>query len=645
MTVATPLPPAATSPHPGPSPAAREGETSADPLVGKVLGGVKLVRKLGAGGMGAVYAGFHLVLETTIAVKVLPSHLTSDLAYSERFLREAQVSFTIAHENVVRTLNAGKEEGVFFLQMELIEGLSAGEMVRRSGPLPEARAVEIVRDAARGLAEAHRKGIIHRDVKPDNILVRADDGKAKVADLGLARISHGDATAAVITGAGTTLGTPAYMAPEQIEDASHVGASADIYSLGATLYELLCGRPPFQSASIPSLFQTILKKEAPDPRDLRSDISPAVREIVRRCLEKKPTDRYASAEELARALDDAFPKASKGAPPPITPRATSTALTESYHATSSAKTIPLSPRFRRRWFLIGGAIVLVALGLGFFLGAESPGPIEKKTLKYGILPDRRLTTERLKLLEPVTKLLEQATRRKWEPWVGERYEDNIDEFVSGKLDLAQFGGATYVVVKERAPGAHPLVQRDVDQKFQTMFVVGATSTVQRLEDLRGKEIAVVDKLSTAGYVIPCIELLDAGLDPLHDLKLKEVHTHDTVLREVQDGTVEAGTVDARIKELLSAQGKIDRDKIRSIKTSPPFLDDVYVASPGLDATLAEKVAQAFLELDMAHGTDAITLQALEATHYVRASDESYEDLRAKVKRLRERGLFPPATGP
>ncbi len=680
-TVATPAPPPGSAAHnlqSGPPPKVLpKTEVAEDPLLGsipvdpkdgKVLGGVKIVRRLGAGGMGAVYVGHHLVLETTVAVKILPGHLAADESYEERFKREARLSFEVVHANIVRTLHAGKEHGLYFIQMEFVDGTSAGELVRTKGRLSEAQALQICRDATLGLAEAHRRGIVHRDVKPDNILVRREDGTAKIADLGLARVHQAAKTAPVITGAGQTLGTPAYMAPEQIEDASHVGPPADIYSIGASLFELLCGRPPFASQTIPSLFREILEHPAPDALDFRPGLSPAVREIIRRCLEKKPAQRYAQAGDLAQALEAALPGASRETPQPVrhpgAPAAPgrwggrggpegaaphesgdSSKLTETYHAPSSAPTVAPQPqsivdyRTRKRIWAAFAFTVLAALAGGFYIGTRAPGPPEKKVLLYGVLPDRRLTTERLKALEPVTKFLEASARRNFEPWVGVSYDDNIDAFIAGKLALAQFGGASYVLLKERMPEAIPLFQRNVDQKFQSIFIVSSASECHKLEDLKGKEIAFVDELSTAGYVVPAIELLEKGIDPAKDIRVKFLHAHDTVVRDVADGSAVAGVLDARVMDTLVLDGKLDRRAVRTVHTSAPFPDDVWVASPSLEPKIRQRILEAFLALDPARGADVATLSALASRQYTKAEDGSYDDLRRKIKLLQARGLL------
>jgi phosphate/phosphite/phosphonate ABC transporter binding protein len=621
----------------------------------RILGGVQLVKRIGQGGMGAVYSGYHLTLDTTVAVKILPIHLTADSSFAERFLREAKVSFNIDHHNIVRTLNAGKEHGLHFLQMEFIDGYSAGELVRQKGRIPEPQAIKIVLDATHGLAEAHSRGIIHRDVKPDNILIRSADGRAKIADLGLARIVGGASTSPVITGAGTTLGTPAYMAPEQIEDASHAGAAADIYSLGATLFELVCGRPPFQAPSLPSLFREILALPAPDPETLRPGISPRLKAVITRSLAKKPGDRYADAPAFALALEQALAEASPAVPTPLPPISTTgpfsaTATYEKKTAPpgaltpSGVSTIAPDPGARKRRRVIAGILVglaiVVSLFLGWFLGVETPTTPGRRPLVLGILPDRQLTQQRLNAMEPVRHFLEHVTRQKVELLVGESYGDVVDRFVHGDLDIAQLGGVTYVLAKEREPGVIPLFQRETDQKFRGTIITRAASPIASLADLKGKRFAFVDQLSTAGYVIPCLELLDAGIDPSKDfVQIEYCHGHDAVIEAVVKGNVDAGAIDGAMQDRLQLRGKLDRSELKTLKVSASFLDDVWVASPKLEPALREKVKQAFLALDALRSTDNATLLALEANRYVPASDAQYEDIRKKVETLRAKGLL------
>ncbi|MBI3723392.1 phosphate/phosphite/phosphonate ABC transporter substrate-binding protein [bacterium] len=667
---------------------ATPGSLDDDPLLlpipgttgGKVLGGVRLLRRLGSGGMGAVYAGQHLTLDMTVAVKILLAHHGKDSDYAERFVREAQVSARIDHHNLVRTLHAGQEHGVFFIQMEFVDGTSAADLLRRSGQLPESEAIRIVLDATRGLAEAHRRGIVHRDVKPDNILIRREDGRAKLADLGLALAFLAPSTPS-LTGTGTALGTPLYMAPEQIESASAVGPPADIYSMGATLYELVCGKPPFSAPTIASLFREILTLPAPDPAILRPGISPGLREVIVRSLDKQPACRYQSAEELEEALERALAGASDtpaapgtatktaalppatvapatGASPSLTPSwqqtnvrsATDVVSPAPLEATKIEKPSPGEAGSARRTvktvLATTGVIALVLLGArlgGKFLSRAATGT--ERALVVGFLPDRRITTERLKSLEPVQRMLERATGRKVEPFVGFTYAENVEAFAQGRIDVAQFGGVTYVLATRKLKGAVPIVQRDLDRRFHTLFLATPRSGIEKLEDLRGKSFAFVDPLSTSGYLVPALQLIEAGIEPRVDAKgfshVVFTHGHDASLEELVAGRVDCAAVEERVHDQALYLGKLDRSQVKIIGTSKPFPDDAWVASPDLDPGVREAIARAFLSLSPMRQEDAQVLAALEAKRYVALKDQDYDDLREKVKLLDSKGLLKP----
>jgi phosphate/phosphite/phosphonate ABC transporter binding protein len=619
----------------------------------RVLGGVRLLRKLGAGGMGAVYAGYHAVLEIEVAIKVLTARL--EAGHEERFLREAKLSARIDHPNIVRTRDAGRDQGLLYIQMELIHGISAGELVRRHGRLSEAEAVAIVLDATRGLAEAHRCGVVHRDVKPDNILVLREAlgekvalppgrVRAKLADLGLARaVREADAK---ITGDGSTLGTPAYMAPEQIEDASRVGPSADIYSMGATLYELLCGRPPFSAPTIPSLFREILSLPAPDPALARPDLSSPVREILRRTLEKAPGNRPSSAEELAKTLERALATAARDTPPvaPSSPApplpATPATLPPEPPVPSTAPPQTPRPRFRssRRIAFLAGLAVAALVAGGRVAVTRL---LAKPSLLVGILPNQRLTTERMKETEPLVEFLGNVTGRKVELVVSASYGDTVDDFVEGRTDLAHLGGVTYVLAKERLPSTIPLVQRVTDRLYRALFLASAASGVTKLSEVRSKRFAFVDPLSTSGYVVPAAMLLDAGIDPRRDLVCEFTHAHDATVDELAKGRVDAGVVDELVYYKLGYQQRLRGTKLTVLETSPPFPDDIWVARDTLDVHMRDALVRAFTALDAAKGKDLPVLNALEAeaTHFVPARDSDYDSVRAMMKKLREKSLL------
>ncbi len=270
----------------------------------KILGGVALYAKLGAGAMGAVYKGRHIRLDIDVAVKIMASDVHADEEEQEqvigRFRREAQIAALITHQNLVRVSDVDSFGDLNYLVMDYVDGESAGELQHRMGRLSEDVAVRIVLGAAEGIAEAHRKGIVHRDVKPDNIMIDTE-GRVRVTDLGLAK-AFADDSQADLTQTQTGIGTPLYMSPEQFTSAKDVGPAADVWSLGVTLYDLLLGTPPWSHSSIFALARKIEIEPLPPPQSIDPSLSDCVCDILRRATEKVPQDRYADAGDLANAL-------------------------------------------------------------------------------------------------------------------------------------------------------------------------------------------------------------------------------------------------------------------------------------------------------------------------------------------------------
>jgi eukaryotic-like serine/threonine-protein kinase len=283
----------------------------------KVLGSVALYQKLGLGGMGAVFLGRHLRLHIDFAVKVMAPPPAEPVQHGlrppvepgappddcvKRFLREARVAARIRHPNLIRVHDVNVEYGVYYLTMDFIEGESASARLKRKGPLPEPEAVSIVLAAAAGLAEAHRKGFVHRDVKPDNILIDRE-GRVCLADLGLARAFDSEtALGPSVTGEQMILGSPAYMPPEQFQDARKVGPPGDVWTLGITLYHLLSGRLPWRDPNVYALAKKVANDPWPDVRALQPDATPGVAAILERACRKDQTKRYGNAGEMAAAL-------------------------------------------------------------------------------------------------------------------------------------------------------------------------------------------------------------------------------------------------------------------------------------------------------------------------------------------------------
>jgi serine/threonine protein kinase len=269
----------------------------------KILPPCVLTDLLGRGGMGAVYRAHHLNLAIDVAVKVMkPQLVADDPQFVARFKREGQSAASISHQNVIRVFDVDEYAGLHFLIMELVVGETARQRVARKGPLPVPEALQIVHDAAMGLGAAHALGIVHRDVKPDNLLI-ANSGQLKVADLGLAKPTMGGGSGSLMSTANQVMGTPAYMPPEQWESPA-VGPTADVWALGATLWFLLAGEEAFDArdGNFPRVMKQIVLQPFPDLRKKRSDVPDGVHAVLAKATAKEPKDRYADGNELATAI-------------------------------------------------------------------------------------------------------------------------------------------------------------------------------------------------------------------------------------------------------------------------------------------------------------------------------------------------------
>jgi len=269
------------------------------------LGQYTLGKLLGAGGMGEVYLAEHRLLKRPCAVKLIQPQRAGDADTLNRFEREVQATARLSHPNVVEVFDYGRaEDGTFFYVMEYLSGLSLDELVRRHGAMPPARAVHILRQVCGALREAHAAGLVHRDIKPGNVIVcdRGPPDRAKLLDFGLVRNANQSSRTPGLTGEWGLVGTPGYIAPEQIEGGQPVDARGDLYSLGAVAYFLLTGRAPFDSGTVMKTLASQLL-DAPTPlRTWRADLPDGLEEVVMRCLEPEPAKRYADAAQLDRAL-------------------------------------------------------------------------------------------------------------------------------------------------------------------------------------------------------------------------------------------------------------------------------------------------------------------------------------------------------
>ena len=269
-----------------------------------VAGEYSLERELGRGGMGIVYLARDVQLDREVAIKVLPAHLAESAAFRERFLREARTAAGLSHPHIVPIHQVGEADGFVFFVMSYVEGETLGERLRTRGPLPPVEAARVLREVAWALAYAHGRGIVHRDVKPDNILLEAGTGRALVSDFGIA---SGGRAPGPDTDPGRRMGTAHFMSPEQAAGLPVDGRS-DLYALGVVGYLAVSGRLPFESASLPALIVRQASEPAPGVAAQAPGLPPTLAQAIDQCLARDPDDRPADGEALAAAL----------APPPET---------------------------------------------------------------------------------------------------------------------------------------------------------------------------------------------------------------------------------------------------------------------------------------------------------------------------------------
>jgi len=324
-------------------------------------GTYELVRTLGAGGMATVYLAHDLRHGRDVALKVLHPDLGSALG-PERFQREIRLAARLQHPHILTVLDSGENAGRLWFTMPYVEGESLRDRLLRDRQLPVADAVRIATQAAQALRYAHQHGVIHRDIKPENLLL-TEDGNTLVADFGIARsLSPGGSR---LTETGLTLGTPAYMSPEQASGESDVSALSDIYSLGIVLYEMLAGEPPFTGPTSAAVIAKRFTGTAPDVRQARPTVPEPIALAVAQALAIVPADRFTSAADFARAL--ASPTIS-GVTTAATLPASASPLTPAADRTSGSATSESPPRSRTRRPMFATLVLGVAIGLGLLFG-------------------------------------------------------------------------------------------------------------------------------------------------------------------------------------------------------------------------------------------------------------------------------------
>ena len=284
-------------------------DSTGDPVVGATLAGYRIERRLGRGGMSVVYLAEDLALGRKVALKVLAPELSDDAGFRERFRLESRLAASIDHPNVIPIYEAGEAEGQLYIAMRYVEGADLRRLIDEDGALDPARAVELVARAADGLEAAHDRGLVHRDVKPSNVLIASPGEHEHVylADFGLTKTAESEEQAKEVA---QLSGTTNYVAPELITEGA-VGKGADLYALGCVLYEALTGHVPFPRSSELETLVAHIDEPAPKPSATRPEVSADLDAVVERAMAKDPSERYASAAELAAAVRATLPAAGR----------------------------------------------------------------------------------------------------------------------------------------------------------------------------------------------------------------------------------------------------------------------------------------------------------------------------------------------
>jgi serine/threonine-protein kinase len=350
-----------------------------------------LERELGGGGMSRVFIAQETALGRKVVLKVFPPELAAALSV-DRFRREIQLAASLQHPHIVPLLSAGQAGDVLYYSMPLVEGESLRARLAREGELPVPEAIRVLRDVADALSYAHRHGLMHRDIKPDNVLL--SDHHALVTDFGVAKALDEAARQSSLTSTGLALGTPAYMAPEQAAADPHTDQRADIYALGVLGYEILAGRPPFTGPSPQAVIAAQLT-QAPAPlAQSRASVPPALAAVVMRCLEKRPADRWQSATELLQALE-ALSTPTAGTAPTIVTRLPRTQLARRWPVTVLA---------------LSTGLILAAAGWLIFQQSRSSAPLDPDLVAVAPfdVPDPKLSLWREGLVDLLSRNLDGA---------------------------------------------------------------------------------------------------------------------------------------------------------------------------------------------------------------------------------------------
>ncbi len=635
-------------------------QTDVLPPASMIGGKYRLGRLIGEGGMGAVYEAEHTGLRIRVAVKLLNELFLTDPSAIQRFTREAQTAAAIRHPNVVEVTDTGADaEGMPFIVMELLDGESLSSLLRREKILPPPVAVNIALQMLSGLAAAHDKGVIHRDLKPGNILLARTNGnicQVKILDFGISKFFT-EGSYLDVTATGAVIGTPRFMAPEQARGQGDLDGRVDLYAVGVLLFRMVTGRLPFAAKTPDEIIKAILAGKITSPRKIRPSISPDLERVILKAMAPKRENRYSCAREFYSDLFRIMPEADTVTTIPIatqtTHQTTPTPLNLYPGAEgnlslrlSDANTKPAGPnalRARRmstriKWMLFTLLLVGVGVPSGLYFGMKNTPSMTSITggiqyagppIRLGItryLPKNQLVNEHRNLVQ----YLSHRLKRKVELIVHEDYIDLSAQLTSGSLDVAALSAYAYVKAKRLQPNLHLIAthQTESGTSYEGYIVSKAETGIRSLEDLKGKVFCYVSPTSTSGYLFPRAVFRQHKIDPDRGFKATRfTGDHLAALKALESGACDGAAVFAGIFFEAKKHG-MPPEKFTILAATARIPYDAYCVPPTFSSDMTQKISKALLAL--VPGSDLakkILGEKSRIIGFVEARDSDYDPVR------------------
>ncbi len=641
----------------------------------ETLGNYRILREIGRGGMGVVYEALQRSTNHQVALKVLPGGILAGSKAKARFHREGQLAAALDHPGICAIYDAGVENGLPYIAMKFLRGETLAGKIARSKEPPTASPasamgqstkrevmgiVQLIESVSRSLHCAHEAGLVHRDVKPSNIMV-GEDGNPVIFDFGLARGETDDST--ILTQSGDLMGTPSYMPPEQIEGRREGNdRRSDIFSLGVTLYECLTLRRPFESPTQKGLFQKILTAPPPDPRRFNSKISRDLKVVLETALEKDPGRRYQTALDLAEDLRRVRCYEPIRARPPspglrlrrwtqrnpvlatmivalfggltvsltlldqvvrqvrMKDQALNVVKTELIQELNSLWDRPEEHDFvtvssEKMWVLTGAQE-------SRFAGGEKP-----LRCSFGVYTHVR-PTEMLEMFAPLLSRAEKAMaeilRRpvRIDLVIYRKYGTGFEALVKGRVDFMRIGPASYVLAKKEDPGIALLAVQSHSSAFRGVIFTQQNSGIKELRHLEGRSFAFGDESSTIGGFLAKKYLVEAGIRAKSLSNFEHLRSHDQVVAAVEKGEFAAGA--AKESEYLRGKG-LKPLKYFEVVSMP------WVAGPRLDPGIAKVISSGLLTIQEPSILDPLRDSV---TGFTEAEDAYFNPVREDIETAR-----------